>query len=98
MQEGPLAESDAVRVAGLLRALADPTRLRLLSYITSQGCDQVPASELSEKLGVTQPTVSHHMAKLVEAGLLVRQQDGKRARYTVVRQAFQDVQRLLELG
>lgn len=81
-----------------LKALADPTRLRLLSRIAAQGCDAVCACDLLDELGISQPTVSHHLKKLVDAGLLTREQRGRWAHYTVVREAFADLSGFLDLG
>lgn len=98
LHERPIGEDEAIQMAHLLKALADPTRLRLLSFITAQGCEQVTARELSETLQITQATVSHHLAKLVETGILTRAQDGKRARYTVQIPVFAELQNFLDLG
>ena len=57
---------EAERIASLLKALSDPTRLRLLSHVAAQGCNSVCACDLTEPLGISQPTVSHHMKKLVD--------------------------------
>jgi ArsR family transcriptional regulator len=84
-------------VAGLLKALADPTRLRLLSHVAAQGCDTVCVCSLTDDLGISQPTVSHHMKKLVEAGLLTREQRGKWAHYSVVPGAFAELRAFLDL-
>src|SRR5699024_12146082 len=69
LSAGPLDGADAERLASALKALSDPTRLRLLSHVAAQGCDSVCACDLTEPLGISQPTVSHHMKKLVDAGL-----------------------------
>ena len=95
---GPMGPEDAQRVAGLLKALADPTRLRLLSHVAAQGCDTVCVCSLTDDLGISQPTVSHHMKKLVDAGLLTREQRGKWAHYSVVPEAFADLRTFLDLG
>ena len=95
---GPMGPDDARRVAGLLKALADPTRLRLLSHVAAQGCDTVCVCSLTDDLGISQPTVSHHMKKLVDAGLLTREQRGKWAHYSVVPEAFADLRAFLDLG
>lgn len=94
---GPMGPDDAQRVAGLLKALADPTRLRLLSHVAAQGCDTVCVCSLTDDLGISQPTVSHHMKKLVDAGLLTREQRGKWAHYSVVPEAFADLRAFLDL-
>lgn len=71
----PLAETQAVELAKLFAALADPVRLRLLSLIAAR--DEVCSCELQEPLGKSQPTVSHHTKALAEAGLIVGDKRGK---------------------
>lgn len=89
--------TEADRIAMKLKALADPVRLRAMSYVAAQGCEAVCACDLLDVLGISQPTVSHHMKKLVEAGLLTREQRGKWAHYTVVREAFTELRQFLTL-
>ena len=84
-------------MAGVLKALADPMRLRLLSHLAAQGCDSVCSCNFTDELGISQPTVSHHMKKLVDAGLITREQRGKWAHYSVVPQAIAEVRTLLDL-
>ena len=98
LTNGLLDAEQAERFAGMLKALADPTRLRLLSHITAQGCQDVCACDLTEELGITQPTVSHHMKKLVDAGLLTRVQQGKRAHYSIVHEAFAELRDFLDIN
>lgn len=98
LTDGPVGQVDADRMAGMLMALADPTRLRLLSHITAQGCQEVCACDLTDELGITQPTVSHHMKKLVDAGLITREQRGKWAHYSVVPEAFDQLRSFLDLS
>lgn len=93
----PIDEQTADRMAQMLKALADPTRLRLLSHIATQGCDAVCACDLLEVVDISQPTISHHLKKLVDAGLLTRQQRGKWAHYSVVRETFEEMRRFLDL-
>lgn len=93
----PLSQSEAERMAAHLKALADPTRLRLFSHIAAQGCESVCACDLLGVLDISQPTVSHHLKKLVDAGLLTRQQHGKWAHYSVVGEAIASVSRFLDL-
>ncbi|GAA1664637.1 transcriptional regulator [Citricoccus zhacaiensis] len=95
---GPIGVDDAHRSAGMFKALADPMRLRLLSHVAAQGCEAVCACDLTEDLGISQSTVSHHMKKLVDAGLIAREQRGKWAHYTVVPEAFAALRSLLEIG
>lgn len=95
---GLLGKADADRMALRLKALADPTRLQILSLIAVRGCESVCACDLLEALDVSQPTVSHHLKKLVEAGLLQRERRGKWAHYTVESRAFSELQAFLALG
>lgn len=97
LDAAPLGAVDADRVAKKLKALADPTRLRVLSHVAAQGCEAVCACDLTDVLDISQPTISHHLKKLVEAGLLSREQRGKWAHYTVVRDAFDELRRFLDL-
>lgn len=75
----------AGRAASVLRALAEPTRLRLISLIAAHGPGgQACVCHLTEPVGLSQPTVSHHLKLLVDAGLLIREQRGKWAYYSLV--------------
>ncbi|KAA8966161.1 helix-turn-helix transcriptional regulator [Mycobacterium sp.] len=74
----------AERLAGVLKALAEPTRLRLMSLIADHDGAEACVCELTAPVGLSQPTVSHHLKVLVEAGLLERTQRGKWAYYRVV--------------
>jgi ArsR family transcriptional regulator len=80
----PLAQADAVDLAKGFAALADPARLRLLSLIASQPDGEVCACELVEPLGKSQPTVSHHLKVLFEAGLVDRDKRGTWVWYRAV--------------
>ena len=71
----------AERLAGVLKALGEPTRLRLVSLIAGYPGAEACVCELTGPVGLTQPTVSHHLKILVEAGLLQRSQRGKWAYY-----------------
>lgn len=94
----PIDAAESERLAARFKALADPTRLRLLSHIAAQGCDAVCACDLMEVVGISQPTVSHHLKKLVDVGLLAREQRGKWAHYTVISETFEELRRFLHLG
>nr|BFF22711.1 hypothetical protein GCM10025732_06760 [Glycomyces mayteni] len=63
-----LSKSDAERIAGVLKALADPNRLQLISLIQAAPEQEACVAELTEPLGLSQPTVSHHLRILAEAG------------------------------
>ena len=73
----PLGEEAAERLAGALKVLADPARLRLLSLIGAQPDDEACVCDLTAPLGLSQPTVSHHLKVLTEAGLVGREQRGR---------------------
>lgn len=77
-----LSERDADELAAAFKVLADPARLRLLSMIAS--ADEACACDLVEPIGKSQPTVSHHLAVLTEAGLVTREKRGKWAWYRAV--------------
>ncbi|PFG40255.1 ArsR family transcriptional regulator [Georgenia soli] len=80
----PMSIADAERLAGILKAVADPARLRLLSIIASHDGGEACVCDLTEPLDLSQPTVSHHLKVLVEAGLVTREKRGRWAYYAVV--------------
>ncbi|SCL70881.1 transcriptional regulator, ArsR family [Micromonospora citrea] len=80
----PIKRADAERLAGVLKAFADPARLRLLSLIQSAPEGEASVSDLTAPLGLSQPTVSHHLRILTEAGLLEREKRGVWAYYRLV--------------
>ncbi|MFN8040938.1 MAG: metalloregulator ArsR/SmtB family transcription factor [Acidimicrobiales bacterium] len=82
--DGVLSEDEAVELAGLLKVLADPARLRLLSLVAAAPTGEACACDLVEPIGRSQPTVSHHLSLLVDAGLLEREKRGKWAWYRIV--------------
>ena len=79
----PLSEADATELAVVLKALADPARLRLLSIIASSPNSEACACDLSGPVARSQPTVSHHLSQLVRAGILTREQRGKWAWFRI---------------
>ena len=81
---GVLDERDAEELAGLFKVLADPARLRLLSLVAAGADGEARACDLVEPVGKSQPTVSHHLSLLVDAGLLTREKRGRWAWYRVV--------------
>ncbi|MFI9487044.1 ArsR/SmtB family transcription factor [Promicromonospora sp. NPDC052451] len=74
----------AAELAHVFKALGDPTRVRLLSVIAAHDGGEACVCDLTEPVGLSQPTVSHHLKLLVDAGLLTREQRGKWAYYSVV--------------
>lgn len=78
-------DADAAEsLARSLKAIADPARLRLMSIIAAQNGAEVCNCDLTEPLGLGQPTVSHHLKVLVDAGLLSRDKRGTWAYYRVI--------------
>jgi len=75
----PLSGREAGRMASALRVLADPVRLQIVSLLA--GAEEACVCELTPALGVSQPTVSHQLRVLSEAGLLDREQRGRWAYY-----------------
>ena len=80
----PIDEQAAERLAAALRVLADPARLRLLSLIGAHADGEACVCDLTAPLGLSQPTVSHHLKVLNEAGLVGREQRGKWVFYRVL--------------
>ncbi len=74
----------AERLAAVLKALGDPTRLRLVSLIAAHDGAEACVCDLTDPVGLSQPTVSHHLKVLVETGLIERQQRGKWAYFRLV--------------
>ena len=79
-----LSVEDAKRYARLLKAVAEPTRLRLVSLIAAQENREACVCDLTEPVGLGQPTVSHHLKILVDAGILHREKRGVWAYYSIV--------------
>ena len=85
---GVLGLAEAQRLAKALKAVADPTRLRLLSIVAAHQDSEACVCDLTKPVGLTQGTVSHHLKVLVDAGLLTREQRGKWAYYALVPDAL----------
>ena len=83
-----LSEEEAEGTAELFRALGDPARVRIVNVIATAN-EPVCACVFNDSLGLSQPTVSHHLKKLTDAGLLAREQRGKWAYYRVVPEALE---------
>jgi ArsR family transcriptional regulator len=91
-----LSDEEAGATAELFRALADPARVRAVNLLATTG-EPVCVCELVEPLGLSQPTVSHHMKKLLEAGLVEREQRGKWAYYSLKRDAVEKLAAVADL-
>jgi ArsR family transcriptional regulator len=90
-----LDHAAAERLAAVLKVLAEPTRLQLLSLVAANADGEECICKLTDAVGVSQPTVSHHMRLLVYAGLLEREQRGKWAYYRLVPGALNALATLL---
>jgi len=84
-------DEDARALAALLKALADPARVRLMALISHAPGQEACVCDLTAPLGLAQPTVSHHLKVLVDAGLLTREQRGRWAYYSTVPAAVTDL-------
>jgi ArsR family transcriptional regulator len=91
----PLSEQGANALAGALRALADPARVRLLSLVAATEGGEACVCDLTAPLALQQPTVSHHLKILVDAGFLEREKRGTWAYYRTVPGALASVAGLL---
>jgi ArsR family transcriptional regulator len=95
---GVIDEASAVELAAVLKALADPVRVRLVSIIGGAPSGEVCACDLPELLDRSQPTVSHHLTLLVRAGLIDREQRGKWAWFRLRPEGFAAVRAALGEG
>ncbi len=90
-----MGAENAEKLARSLKALADPARLRLLSIVASHADAEACVCDLTEPLGLSQPTVSHHLKVLVDAGYLHREKRGTWAYYSLVPAAMESVSELI---
>jgi ArsR family transcriptional regulator len=91
----PLSIEAARAVAAQLKALADPVRLRLFSMVASRAGGEACVCDISEGLDVTQPTISHHLKVLKDAGLLTSQRRASWVYYSVVPAALRNLSMVL---
>lgn len=94
----PIAADEAAELAAAFKLLADPIRLRILSLVANAPAGELCACDLPDILDRTQPTVSHHLSLLADAGLLIRQQRGKWAWFRVDRNRVAVLREALERG
>ena len=91
-----LSAEEAEATAQIFKALGDPARVRLVNLLAQ--CDgEVCMCDLIEPVGLAQPTVSHHMKKLVDAGLVEREQRGKWAFFSLKRDAVEKLAAVADL-
>ncbi len=93
---GNLTAAEAADVAALFRVLGEPARLQLLSLIAAQPSEEVCACELVESLGLSQPTVSHHLKVMYAAGLLTKERRGNWIYYRIVRERLAFLRKVLD--
>lgn len=93
--QAPIGAADAEQLAVALKAIAEPSRLRLLSLIQAQPGSEACVCHLTEPLGLSQPTVSHHLKVLAEAGLVKREQRGSWAYFRVCEEPLAALRALL---
>jgi len=91
----PISNDEALRIAPLLKALADPVRLRLLSLVASRADQEARVCDLNDAFDLSQPTISHHLKVLHEIGLLDRTKRGVWVYYRVRADALADLGALL---
>jgi len=91
-----LSDEEAEATAELFKALGDPARVRLVNLL-AQSDGEVCMCDLIEPVGLSQPTVSHHMKKLVDAGLVEREQRGKWAFFSLKREAVEKLAAVADL-
>jgi ArsR family transcriptional regulator len=91
----PLSMAAAAELAGKLKALSDPVRLRLLSVVASHTGGEACVCDLSAGIDLTQPTISHHLKVLRRAGLLESERRGSWVYYRVIPQALQQLSAVL---
>jgi ArsR family transcriptional regulator, arsenate/arsenite/antimonite-responsive transcriptional repressor len=92
-----LTEDQAVATAEVFKALGDPARVRIVNALATSG-ESVCVCDLTEPLGLAQPTVSHHLKRLVDAGLLEREQRGKWAYFSLKRGAIEKLAAVVDMS
>ena len=91
----PLERGQAEELTRILKAIADPTRLQILSLINAQEDGSACVCDLAEAINVSQPTISHHLTLLTSVGLLEREKRGTWAWYSLNREQWNSVSALL---
>lgn len=92
-----LSADEAEATADLFKALADPARVRIVNVLATADGDAICVCNLVKPLGLSQPTVSHHLKKLLDAGLVEREQRGKWAYYSLRRDAVEKLASVSDL-
>lgn len=92
-----LSPGEAAATAELFRALGDPARVRIVNLIATAG-EAVCACEFNDALGLSQPTVSHHLKRLTDVGLLEREQRGRWGYFSLQRDAVEKLAAVADLN
>lgn len=95
---GIVSDPTAETLARIFKALGDSSRVKLLSMVAAAPDGEACVCDMTEPVGLSQPTVSHHMRILVEAGLVTREQRGKWAYYRVVPEVLDSLASALKSG
>lgn len=94
---GPLSDFEATRYAILFKVLADPARLQILSHLAAEGCEPISVNRLADTTGLSQPTVSHHLKRLTQAGLLRKIRTGRTVTHQIQPQLFAELRTVLQM-
>ena len=89
MAAGPMSDEDALQIALRLKALADPVRVKIVSYLFSSAANEESSGELAAVLRLSESTVSHHLTQLRKAGLVLSERRGMNAFHRVRPEALQ---------
>ena len=92
-----LSDQEAEATAALFKALGDPARVKIVNVLARSG-EPVCACEFEPTLALSQPTVSHHLKRLTEAGLLEREQRGRWAYYSLSEEALEQLSAIVEFA
>jgi ArsR family transcriptional regulator len=95
---GRLGAEQATGLAQRLKALADPTRLRLLSMLLDSEHGEACTCDLVEPLGLSQPTITHHLQRMADAGIVHGERRGRWTFYSVDKPAIESITAALKLG
>jgi DNA-binding transcriptional ArsR family regulator len=93
-----LTADDAVALAVRLKAIADPTRLQLVAHLLGASNWEACTCDLAPVVGLSEATVSHHLRKLLEAGLCTKRRDGMNVWYRLVPESLSAISRMLDPG
>ncbi len=93
-----VSDEDAFALARRLKALGDPVRVQLISILVSQSDGEACTCELAPAVKLSEPTVSHHLKQLLEAGLVTKERRGMNVYYSLVPESLTAIARVLDLN